>query len=44
MGIANRQIGLSEQREPQIQSCFTSHVKFHYLITVDELEDLLDQC
>ena len=31
------QIKLPEQREAQLQYCFTSHVEFHYPTTADKL-------
>ena len=37
------QIALSERKEAQIQSCFSSQVEFHYPSTVNDLEDLIDQ-
>lgn len=37
------QITLSEQREAQMQSCFSSQVEFHYPNGVNGLKDLVNQ-
>ena len=37
------QIALSERGEAQIQSCFRSLVEFHYLNSVNDLQNLINQ-